>query len=95
MTIATMADRTLPLKTRVRGLATVTDSDAGSTGFLPAMDALLEDIAAADRLARACLPYERGDDEADDQKAYEDNCDEWEKALDAYRARMQEVARGE
>lgn len=47
MTLATMADRALPLKTRVRGLATVTDSDAGSTGFLPALDTLLADIAAA------------------------------------------------
>ncbi len=53
MSIATMADRTLPLKARVRGLATLPDSEAMGKPFEDALAELIADVAAADRLARA------------------------------------------
>lgn len=39
------------------------------------------------RMSRACLPHESEDDPADEQKAYDASIDEWDEALDAYRAR--------
>lgn len=62
-----MTDSTLPLKDRVRGLATVPDSDAVGKPFEDAVAALLADIAACERLAKAAAvmdgidPGEPGD----------------------------------
>ena len=98
MSIERMLDRTLPLAERVRAavyLALRMYPDLADEYDI-ALTALLADIAAADRLARACLPHEKDDDPADDQKAYDDACEDWTEALDAYRARMaQGVNRGD
>ena len=85
MSIERMADRTLPLAERVQAALLCWDMDDAHEA---ARADLIADVAAADRLARACLPHETDDDPADDQKAYEDSCQEWNAALDAYRARI-------
>ena len=55
MTLATMADRTLPLAERVKeAVRSGMNAQAGDERFLPVLDALAEliaDVAAADRLA--------------------------------------------
>ena len=61
----------------------------GSEAAISAWERLLTLCAradAAERLAVACLPHETDDDPADDQKAYEDSCQEWNEALAAWRA---------
>ena len=52
MTLATMADRSLPLAERVVRLVNVGSTLSGAE-YAAALDALLADVAAADRLARA------------------------------------------
>lgn len=98
MTLAAMADNALPLAERVQAAylvgIQVADGDENGQDARAALDALRADVAAADRLARACIPPLRHDDPSDDQKEYEDDCAEWNAALDAYRARMQGVADG-
>ena len=98
MTLATMADNALPLAERVNAAylvgIQVADGDENGQDARAALDALRADVAAADRLARACIPPLRHDDPSDDQKAYDANFYEYEDALDAYRARVQGVARG-
>ena len=95
MTLATMADRTLPLAERVTAAylvgIRVADGDENGQDARAALDSLRADVAAADRLARACLPHETEDDPAGDQKAYEDSCQEWNEALAAWRAITGEV----
>ena len=88
MSIERMADRALPLTERVEAACLLDWDKDNADGRWDARDVLIADIAAADRLARACLPHETDDDPADDQKAYEDSCQEWIAALAAYRARM-------
>ena len=64
MTLATMTDRTLPLAERVKeAVRSGMNAQAGDERFLPVLDALdgldglLDDIAAADRLARAASAW--------------------------------------
>lgn len=83
MSIERMADRTLPLAERVQAYrwADYTDS-----GYAEAQDALLADVAAVDRLARAdWVVFEaalRGEPHSPGRRL------EYERAMDAYRARM-------
>lgn len=56
MSIERMTDRTLPLATRVLRLANEGGTLAGAE-YAAALDTLLADIAAADRLARACSAW--------------------------------------
>ena len=85
MTIATMADRTLSLAERAQAALLCWDMDDAHEA---ARAELIADVAAADRLARACIPPTREDDPADDQKAYDANFYEYEDALAAYLARV-------
>ena len=101
MSIATITDRTLPLAERVQAALLCWDMDDAHEA---ARAALLADIAAADRLARATVAVA----DAAEQVASPNRTDrvrvhvEWnaakttgDDALDAYRARMaQGVARG-
>ncbi len=56
MTLATMADRSLPLAERVERLVNVGSTLSGAE-YAAALDALLADVAAADRLARATAAW--------------------------------------
>ena len=111
MSIATMADRTLPLAERVTAaVRSGMNAQAGDERFLPVLDALdelLADVAAADRLARAAVmsksAWGQGVDPrfmppevaADVGRARLEAADEMDAALADYRARMaQGVARG-
>jgi hypothetical protein len=103
MTIATMTDRTLPLAERVLRLVNEGSTLAG-VEYAAALDDLLADIAAADRLARAGLiladyrgvriePTRRTDN--GDTTTLVFDASKWDQAregyhaaLDAYRARM-------
>ena len=100
MSIERMADRTLPLAERVKeAVRSGMNAQAGDERFLPVLDALdgldglLDDIAAADRLARADVGYW--------DWVGGDSCEwgvseEHVAALAAYRARMaQGVGDGE
>lgn len=85
MTLATMADRSLPLAERV--LEAI--RDAGLHGFQGGtLTELLMDIAAADRLARAVHDEKRTLGGNESALAYFDAFSERVAALDAYRVRM-------
>ena len=93
MTIATMADRTLPLAERVEAAWAI---DPYADGARAALGPLLHDIAAADRLARACSAWIDATDDPTVRMIY---VEPKEAAMDtahiAYRARMaQEVTDG-
>ena len=104
MTLATMADRTLPLAKRVTAAylvgIQVADGDENGQDALAALDSLRADVAAADRLARAAVmsksAWGQGVDPrfmppevaADVGRARLEAADEMDAALDAYRARM-------
>lgn len=93
MSIATMADRTLPLALRAKAWYWSERTDRGAIGYQEDVADLLADIAAADRLARAdWVVFEaalRGEPHSPAKRL------EYETAMDAYRARMaQWVARG-
>lgn len=94
MTLATMADHSLPLAERVVRLVNVGSTLSGAE-YAAALDALRADIAAADRLARACSAWI---DATDDPTVRLIDVEPKEAAMDtahiAYRARMQGVARG-
>ena len=81
MTLATMADRTLPLAERVEAWYWSERTDRGAIGYQDAVDELLADIAAADRLARAA------DGWSEDDSGHEELV-EYNRTLAAYRARM-------
>ena len=88
MTLATMADRSLPLAERVQAALLCCDMDDAHEA---ARAALLADVAAADRLARADAGYwDWVGGDPDEWGIGEAHID----ALAAYRARMQGVARG-
>lgn len=100
MTIATMADHTLPLAERVQAAVFIALRmyPERSEEYDIALTALIADIAAADRLARAMRDYH---DTLDAGRKMAVNgelvkmADAMFAALDAYRARMaQGVARG-
>lgn len=92
MTLATMADRSKPLAERVQAALLCWDMDDAHEA---ARAALLADVAAADRLARACSAWI---DATDDPTVRLIDVEPKEAAMDtahiAYRARMQGVARG-
>lgn len=92
MTLATMADRSKPLAERVQAALLCWDMDDAHEA---ARAALLADVAAADRLARACSAWI---DATDDPTVRLIDVEPKEAAMDtahiAYRARMQGVTRG-
>lgn len=95
MTLATMSDRTLPLAERVKAAVRCgMNAQAGDERFLPVLDALdvlLADIAAADRLARADAGYwDWVGGDSDEWGISEDHA----AALAAYRARMAQGVSG-
>lgn len=57
MSIATMADRTLPLVERVQAACLLDWDKDNADGRWDARDALIADVAAADRLARAASAW--------------------------------------
>ncbi len=91
MTLATMADRSLPLAERVQAALLCCDMDDAHEA---ARAALLADVAAADRLARAADALDADDWSMVDEEGVPLVADVHIAALDAYRARMQGVARG-
>lgn len=86
MSIERMADRALSLTERVEAWYWSERTDRGAIGYQEAVTALLADIAAADRLARAdWAVFEaalRGEPHSPAKRL------EYETALDDYRARM-------
>lgn len=103
MTLATMADRSLPLAERVQAaLSMVLYDGVEDVGdYALAKAALLADVAAADRLALADSIYADAHEEYWDGGGSESLWEleeaamvEHTAALDAYRARMQGVADG-
>lgn len=102
MTLATMADRSLPLAERVNAAylvgIQVADGDENGQDARAALDGLRADVAAADRLARATAAWYVAVDEdplpghgMSKATAAEYEMDQ---AEESYRARMQGVARG-
>jgi hypothetical protein len=91
MTLAKMADRSLPLAERVAAMIRmVADRDPVSDYDI---DELLADIAAADRLARAANIYADEEDEywrsgGEPFELEQMANEEYSAALAAYRARM-------
>lgn len=102
MTLATMADRALPLAKRVNAAylvgIRVADGDENGRDARAALDALRADVAAADRLARTTDDFEASCLDITIRRIVpreHDEEGEWRAALEAYRARMaQGVARG-
>ena len=84
MTLATMADRSLPLAERVEAYRW---ADRADSGFAAAHAALLADVAAADRLARAGDVASAAAATAGSAE-YTRLTGEFMAALGAYRARM-------
>ena len=78
MSIERMADRTLPLAERVQAALLCWDMDDAHEA---ARAELIADVAAADRLARAA------DGWSEDDSGHEELV-EYNRTLDAYRARM-------
>jgi len=104
MSIATMADRTLPLAERVASALAAAARGIHSDEIASISD-LIADVAAADRLARAASAWSftrdaaldrlyaapdpiRGTVAGDDEADSEAAYREYEDAFDAYRARM-------
>ena len=95
MTLATMADRSKPLAERVQAALLCWDMDDAHEA---ARAALVADVAAADRLAVACSAWYAAVDESPlpehGMSAATAAEYEMDQAEEAYRARMQGVARG-
>lgn len=90
MTLATMADRTLPLAERVAS-ALAAAARGIRSDEIASISELVADVAAADRLARAADALDADDWSMVDEEGVPLVADVHIAALDAYRARMQGV----